>query len=184
MTHAYFSCDCESVMNDLFSTFSRYNGDLSLSKAVVKQFAYVILIPPSLLSRPLSRFHILARTCFHFSSAARSLCHAFTVYFHFFSILFCLMLSPFPFALCKYRQLKTCQWWFFPFFFFLLFPTFGAIVLWPPHPQLWNPADLRNCIILVVLLKLLVHLTCKVLLPAFYWICICLFFFLQQCACI
>lgn len=26
MTHAYFSCDCESVMNDLFSTFSRYNG--------------------------------------------------------------------------------------------------------------------------------------------------------------
>lgn len=73
MTHAYFSCDCESVMNDLFSTFSRYNGDLSLSKAVVKQFAYVILIPPSLLSRPLSRFHILARTCFHFSSAARSL---------------------------------------------------------------------------------------------------------------
>lgn len=34
MTHAYFSCDCESVMNDLFSTFNRYNGG-SLSQKLL-----------------------------------------------------------------------------------------------------------------------------------------------------
>lgn len=182
MTHAYFSCDCESVMNDLFSTFNRYNGG-SLS---LKSYCETVCIcySDSSLSALLASFEVShSGTNILSLFLRRSLCSAFTVYFHFFSILFCLMLSPFPFALCKYRQLKTCQWWVFSFSF-LLFSTFGAIVLWPPHPQLWNPADLRNCIILVALLKLLVHLTCKVLLPAFYWICICLFFFLQQCACI
>lgn len=183
MTHAYFSCDCESVMNDLFSTFNRYNGG-SLSQKLLWNSLHMLFWFLPLCSLGLFRgFTFWHEHAFTFPPPLALLCSAFTVYFHFFSILFCLMLSPFPFALCKYRQLKTCQWWVFSFSF-LLFPTFGAIVLWPPHPQLWNPADLRNCIILVALLKLLVHLTCKVLLPAFYWICICLFFFLQQCACI
>lgn len=144
MTRAYFSCDCESVMNDLFSTFSRYNGSLSLKSCCewgIKQFAYVILIPPSLLSLPLSRFHILAQTCFDFSSVSLSLAlpcfHCVLSLFLHPVLSLCLMLSPFPFALCKYRQLKACQWWGF---FFSSLPHFWGHSFMAPTSTVVKPS--------------------------------------------
>lgn len=139
MTHAYFSCDCESVMNDLFSTFNRYNGGSLSLKSCCETVC--ICYSDSSLSALLASFEVShSGTNMLSLFLRRSLCSAFTVYFHFFSILFCLMLSPFPFALCKYRQLKTCQWWVFSFSFLPHFwghsfmaPT--STVVKPSRPQ-------------------------------------------------
>lgn len=144
MTRAYFSCDCESVMNDLFSTFSRYNGDLSLSKAVVNEGSnnlHMLFWFLPLCCLGLFRgFTFWHEHAFTFPPSLALPCHAFTVYFHFFSILFCLMLSPFPFALCKYRQFKTCQWWFFFSFFFSSLPHFWGHSFMAPTSTIVKPS--------------------------------------------
>lgn len=171
-------------MNDLFSTFNRYNGDLSLSQKLLWNSLHMLFWFLPLCSLGLFRgFTFWHEHAFTFPpplahSAMLSLC---TFPFSPSCSVNALTISICPLQVQATESLSVM---FFFLFSFLLFPTFGAVVLWPPHPQLWNPADLRICIILVALLKLLVHLTCKVLLPAFYWIYICLFFFLQQCACI
>lgn len=138
MTHAYFSCDCESVMNDLFSTFNRYNGGSLSLKSCCETVC--ICYSDSSLSALLASFEVShSGTNMLSLFFRRSLCSAFTVYFHFFSIMFCLMLSPFPFALCKYRQLKTCQWWVF-FYFFSSLPHFWGHSFMAPTSTVVKPS--------------------------------------------
>lgn len=138
MTHAYFSCDCESVMNDLFSTFNRYNGGSLSLKSCCETVC--ICYSDSSLSALLASFEVShSGTNMLSLFLRRSLCCAFTVYFHFFSIMFCLMLSPFPFALCKYRQLKTCQWWVF-FYFFSSLPHFWGHSFMAPTSTVVKPS--------------------------------------------
>lgn len=137
MTHAYFSCDCESVMNDLFSTFNRYNGGSLSLKSCCETVC--ICYSDSSLSALLASFEVShSGTNILSLFLRRSLCSAFTVYFHFFSILFCLMLSPFPFALCKYRQLNLSVMGFF--FFFSSLPHFWGHSFMAPTSTVVKPS--------------------------------------------
>lgn len=137
MTHAYFSCDCESVMNDLFSTFNRYNGGSLSLKSCCETVC--ICYSDSSLSALLASFEVShSGTNMLSLFLRRSLCSAFTVYFHFFSILFCLMLSPFPFALCKYRQLNLSVMGFF--FFFSSLPHFWGHSFMAPTSTVVKPS--------------------------------------------